>query len=316
MKILITGAAGYLCQEAIAQLSARGHTLRLSDVIEMNTEHEFIKCNILDTDDLAAAMEGVDVVFHTVIGGKPSEPDTPAGHVRERSKRFAATVMGTFNVLQMAAEIGIPKVVMVGSEAARGQKLPLIESEICDENTKPLPDGEYGLSKYIMEIIAEYAHRIDGVKTVVLRNAWFGAAAGKDLERMGTKLLFQRCVVRSDLVRAAVLAIENEQLEHEVFMLCNTTEFTKEDIPELRTDTEAVIERYYPGTIDLFKKYEINLQPVYDRKVLWALDDSSKAEKLLGWKPTYTFRDFYTELKAGKYTKDYVFMDELTQAVQ
>ena len=28
---------------------------------------------------------------------------------------------------------------------------------------------------------------------------------------------------------------------------------------------------------------------------------------LLGWKPTFTFRDFYENLKAGKYPKDYVF---------
>ena len=311
MKILITGAAGYLCQEAIRQLSEQGHTLRLSDVVEMETEHEFVKCDILDTDDLAAAVDGVDVVFHTVVGGRTKEPDTPAGRVRGRSKRFAVSVMGTFNVLQMAAEIGVPKVVIVGSEAARGQKLPLIDSEICDEETKPLPDGEYGLSKYIMEIIAEYAYRIDGVKTVVLRNAWFGSAAGKDLNRMGNKLLFQRCVIRKDLVRAAVLAIENDKLQHEVFMLCNSTEFTVDDIPELRKNPDAVIERYYPSTFELFKKYDIDPKPLHDdRKVLWKLDDSSKAERMLGWKPTYTYRDFYEELKAGKFTKDYIFYDE------
>ena len=312
MKILITGAAGYFCQEAIAQLASREHTLRLSDLVKMDTEHEFVPCNILKPEDLAVAMDGIDVVFHTVVGKRTDEPDTPAGHVNLSSKRFEVSVTGTFNVLQMAAELGVPKVVIVTSEAARGQKLPITDVEICDEKTPARPDGVYGLGKYIMEIIAEYAARIDGVKTVCLRNAWFGSPAGWDMQRMATKLLFQRAVTRYDLVRAAVLAIENESLQHEVFLLSNSTEFTREDIPALRARPEEVIEKYYPGVTAMLAEFGISLQPVYDRKVLWKLDDISRAERLLGWKPTFAFRDFYENLKAGKYSKDYVFFEEVS----
>ena len=312
MRILITGAAGYLCQEAIAQLAARGHTLRLGDIVELKTEHEFVKCDVLNPDEVMAAAKGVDLVFHTVVGGGRNEPDTPEGRVRRASKHCAVTVMGTFNVLQAAAELKVPKVVMVGSEAARGQRIRITFTEVCDEETPAKPDYVYAVAKYIMEIIAEYATRIDGVKTVVLRNGWFGAAQGKSVARMGETLLFQRSVTRKDLVRAAVLAIENDNLDHEVFLLSGATEFTKEDVPMLRTNPEQVIEKYYPGAAALLKEYGANLEALYASKDLWKIDDISKAERLLGWKPTFTFRDFYENLKAGQYSKDYVFLEEIS----
>jgi len=49
MKLLITGAAGYLATEVTRQLAERGHQLRLADIREMETEHEFVKCDVINT---------------------------------------------------------------------------------------------------------------------------------------------------------------------------------------------------------------------------------------------------------------------------
>ena len=252
-------------------------------------------------------MEGVDAVFHTVNWSLRGQPPSRLGEVRKASGSFAVTVMGTWNVLQAAAQLGVPKVVIAGSEAARGQRIRITDFEVCDEETPARPDYVYALGKYVMEIIAEYATRIDGVKTAVLRLASFGSAQGKTLPRLGRTLLFQRAVARKDLVRAAVLALENEELEHEVFLLSNSTEFTREDVPLLRTDPEKVIEKYYPGAPDLLREYGVDLQALYDSRDLWKIDDISKSERILGWKPTFTFRDFFENLKAGKYSKDHIF---------
>lgn len=313
MKILITGAAGYLCQEAIAQLSLAGHTLRLSDIIPYETEHEFCKCDVLSPEDVYAAVDGMDAVFHTVLGGLRGQPRSPLGVLRQASAHFNVTVMGTWNILQAAAQLNVPKVVMIGSEAARGQRIRITDYEVVDEETPAKPDYVYAVAKYVMEPIAEYSTRIDGVQTAVLRNAWFGSARGKPVATMGTTLLFQRSVTRKDLVRAAVLALEKEDLAHEVFLLSGVTEFTKEDVPMLRADPEKVIEKYYPGAPDLLREYGANLQGLYDSKDLWKIDDISKSERILGWKPTFTFRDFYENLKAGKYPKDHIFTEELSK---
>ena len=310
MKVLITGAAGYLATEVTRQLAERGHQLRLADIREISTEHEFVKCDVMNTDEITAAMRDVDVVFHTVVGGGRREPDTPENRVWGSSKHLGLTVLGTFNVMQAAKEMGVPKVVCITSEAARGQRIPITDVLICDEETPAKPDYVYALGKYLQEVMGEYFTRIEEVKTICLRNGWFGRPEGRSIQAMGSSLLYQRSVTRKDLARAAVLAIENETLEHEVFLLCNKTDFTEEDIPILRRNPAEIIEKYYPGAVSLLKEYGIDIEGIHKSKNLYKLDDISKAKRLLGWEPTFSFRDFYENLKAGKYSKDYVFVEE------
>ena len=255
-------------------------------------------------------MKDIDVVFHTVVGGGSREPDTPENRVWNSSKHFGLTVLGTFNVMQAAKEMGVSKVVCITSEAARGQQIPITDVEICDEETPAKPDYVYALGKYTQEVVAEYFTRIEEVKTICLRNGWFGRPEGRSLQAMGSSLLYQRGVTRRDLARAAVLAIENETLEHEVFLLCNKTDFTQEDVPALRRNPAEVIDKYYPGAVALLKEYGIDVENIHKSKNLYKLDDISKAKRLLGWEPTFSFRDFYENLKAGKYSKDYIFVEE------
>ena len=314
MKVLVTGASGYFCAELIAQLRLAGHELRLSDIVHMDTEHEFVNCSVTDLGTLAVAMDGVDAVFHTVVGGRKYPDDCPVNRARTSVAHFETTVVGTFGILQLAKEMGVGRVVMIGSEAARGQRIPITDWEVVDEWTEARPDYVYALAKYVMEPIAEYATRIDGVETAVLRNAWFGAAAGKSVTRMGVSLLFQRSCLRRDLVRAGVLALEKPDLGHEVLLLSGQTEFTPDDVPELRRDPKAVVERYYPGAYAKLATYGNGdeLERLFESRNLWKIDDISHAKQALGWEPTYAFRDFYEGLMADQYPQDYMFVERLS----
>ena len=315
MRILITGAAGYLATGVEEVLAAHGHTLRLADIREMETEHEFVKCDLRNVDEIIPTMKDIDVVFHTAFVSRSSfdvlfEESPDRGSVDLDLMTFDINVGGTMRVLRAAQEAGVPRAVVITSEAARGQRIPITDVEMCDEETPAKPDYVYALTKYVQEILCEYYTRIEGINTICLRNAGFGApynAAGRTLQSFGVALLMQRSTRRSDMVNAAVLAIEKEGLGHEVFMLTNKTEFTKDEVPMLRTNPEAVIDKHYPGAVALLEEYGIGMDTIKERKLLWKLDDTSKAERLLGWTPKYTFRDFYEELKAGKYPKDYVF---------
>lgn len=316
MRILITGAAGYLATGVEEVLAAHGHTLRLADIREMETEHEFVKCDVRNVDEIIPAMKDIDVVFHTAFVSRSSfdvlfDEAPERGSVALDLMTFDINVGGTLKVLRAAQEAGVPRAVVITSEAARGQRIPITDVEICDEETPAMPDYVYALTKYVQEILCEYYTRIEGINTICLRNAGFGApysgSPGRTLQSMGVALLMQRSTRRSDMVNAAVLAIEKEGLEHEVFLLTNQTEFTKDEVPMLRTNPEQVIDKHYPGAVALMKEYGIDMEMVKERKLLWKLDDTSKAERLLGWKPSYTFRDFYEDLKAGKYPKDHVF---------
>lgn len=311
MNILVIGAAGRLGTEVVRLLGESGeHTLRLGDIREIETEHEFLHCDVLNPHELIPAMKGMDVVFSAHVGGPRGRFDAPADRLRVSSGRFEVLVMGVFNIMQGAALVGVPKVVQVTSEAARGQRIPIKFVEVCDEETAAVPDYTYGLGKYIKEIVAEYTSRIDGVRTICLRNGWFlNPGQIWTLQTLGSTLLHQGSVTRYDMARAAVMAIENtdESIQHEVFLLTNSTEFSPEEVPELRTNPEAVFERHYPGILDLYKQYEIDFGGPKERGKFWKIDDTSKAKRLLGWEPTFTLRTFYENLKAGKYTKDQIF---------
>ena len=270
--------------------------------------------DVLNIPDLMATMKNIDAVFHTPFFSRSGYASViESGDRVERDvKTFEVNAFGTFNVLRAAQEAGVPKAVVVTSEAARGQRIPITDVEVCDEETPAKPDYVYALTKYTQEVMCEYFTRIEGIKTICLRNGAFGAPYGRNkvgrtLQLVGSSLLHQQLVTRNDMARAAVLAIENQTLEHEVFLRCNATEFTREDVPALRTNPEQVIEKYYPGAVSLLTEYGVDMQRLYESKELWKLDDMSKAERLLAWKPTFTFRDFYENLKAGEYTKDYVF---------
>jgi nucleoside-diphosphate-sugar epimerase len=314
MKILIIGAAGRLGSQVVKQLDevGTGDTYRLADVRPIETKHEFVKCDVLDPHSLIAAMRGMDLVYSAHVGFAKPASDASADKLQALSKDFEILTRGAFNIMQGAVLLGITRMVLVTSEACRGQLRPIKFTDVCDETTPALPDYTYALAKYVQEIIAEYYSRVDGLRTVCLRNAWFSNPwQNRDLNVLGSSLLTQGSVTVEDMARASVLAIlaaKKDTLpnKHEVFMLMNSTEFSKKEVQELRTNPEAVFERHYPGIIELYKKYEIDFQGPKERGQFWKIDDTSKAKRLLGWEPTFTLRTFYEDLKAGKYTKGQV----------
>ena len=310
MRILVTGAAGYLATGVVEILEKKGHTFRLTDIRDMETEHEFFKADVRHVDELIPLMKDMDVVFHTAFFSRSAWSGVTESVERD-IRTFDVNAFGTMCVLRAAQEAGVTRAVVITSEAARGQRIPITFTEVCDENTPAKPDYVYALTKYLQEIICEYYTRIEGISTTCLRNGGFGAPyggqPGRTLQQVARGLLMGRAVSRWDMCRAAALAIEKEGLDHEVFLLTNVTEFTQDEVLLLRLSPEQVIEKHYPGAVALLEEIGVSMQEIKDLQLLWKIDDTSKARKILDWTPKFTFRALYEDLKAGKYAKDHVF---------
>jgi dihydroflavonol-4-reductase len=147
--VLITGGAGLLGTELIAQLLAQGKQVRA--IYNKTALREFssgkleqIQCNILDVMGLEEAMKGIEQVYHcaAVVSFNP----------RRRDEMFKVNIEGTANVVNAALDAGVKKMVHASSVAALGrirEHEPINESMNWSEETS---NSRYGQSKYFAEM--------------------------------------------------------------------------------------------------------------------------------------------------------------------
>jgi len=122
-KVLVTGGTGFLGSYIIKELIEKGYSVRairrnnnLPAYIsnEILSRAEWIEGNVLDVVGLQDAMENVDIVIHS------------AGVVsfvkRDRKRMYQVNVEGTANVVNMALEKNVKKLIHISSVAALGRK--------------------------------------------------------------------------------------------------------------------------------------------------------------------------------------------------
>jgi len=120
MKTLVTGAAGFIGSNVVRALLEDGHDvramhLRAEDIRNLRgLEVERIAGDVTDRDSLRAAMKGCEVVFHLAAVYALWTPDGTGARMR------AVNVDGTRNVLDVARELGVRRVVHTSSIARFG----------------------------------------------------------------------------------------------------------------------------------------------------------------------------------------------------
>ena len=159
-RVLVTGGAGFIGGALVDSL--RGDTtVRVLDIDpdpNPPSDVEVIEGDIRDPETVAAAIEGVDTVFHEAA--LVSVADSVA-HPME-SHTINAT--GTLQVLE-AARNHDARVVVASSAAVYGDPdaVPVAESAGLD------PTSPYGLDKLAIDHYTRLYHELYGLDTVALR---------------------------------------------------------------------------------------------------------------------------------------------------
>ena len=164
MKALVTGGTGFLGANLAAGLIDRGWQVRvlrrstspLDAVKDLNVEHAV--GDVLEPDSLPAAMDGLDVVFHTAAISLywRYKPDVI----------YKVNVDGTRCVLEAAEQAGVRRVVFTSSAAAVGFVKDRLATE--DDPFNQLPGQfPYGHSKWLAEEIARGAAKNGQDVTIV-----------------------------------------------------------------------------------------------------------------------------------------------------
>jgi UDP-glucose 4-epimerase len=307
MRVLVTGGAGFIGSHVVDRLVDRGYGVRVIDSLSTGKLENlkghlndgavsFVKGDIRDAKLVTKCVRGVDAVIH--LAAMTSVPFS----IENPDLTFAVNVRGIINLLSSCAKQKVGKFVFVSSCAVYGEpeSLPITE----EHPTKPM--SPYAESKLACEKYCLGFHEKGLLRSVVLRlfnvygvrqvmNDYCGViAAFIDRVRRGLPLVVYGDGMQTrdfanvnDVADAVLSSVEKESSEGKVFNVGFGVPTSINDL------AKAVME--CAG---------LNLEVVHEEPRLGDIKhsyaDNSKAEELLGYKPTVSLKDGLRTLLAEK----------------
>jgi len=229
MKVAVLGAAGWLGRSIIANMQMH-HEVRAVDYsaeswkswddVDGAWRGETAYGDIGDYSSVDAALEGVDAIVHAAV----YSAGTPGGYGIDDENPFRINLKGLWNVLEVARQREIRRIVHVGSCQTVHPHGVFFDADVRR------PDGSlYAVSKRLQEEMCRQYHEAFGLSIVVLRPDYIvdsRLGIGKYREKLGKEHVPCRngWVCRHDLAEACRLAVECEGLEFDVFHIVGTSE--------------------------------------------------------------------------------------------
>jgi len=182
VRILVTGAGGFVGGHLLAALRARGHDVILADRAPHASDHDTLP---LDVTDPLAVRGAVELARPDAIAHLAAQAFVPAS-LTDPDGTFDVNAHGTLRLLEAVralADQGAapPRVLVVSSGDVYGAQPR--EAFPLRETTAPLPRSPYAASKIAAEALALAYARAWGVDAVVTR-AFNHIGPGQD-ERFG-----------------------------------------------------------------------------------------------------------------------------------
>lgn len=177
---LVIGGAGFIGQAIVGMLRERGEAVRVFDLLpHPNSDVESVVGDLRQAEQVAAAVEGADTVFHTASYifyglGKPK-------------RVFETNIQGTEHVLLACRKYGVRKLIYASSaEAVLGDGKGVSGDESLPYPTRHI--SYYGETKSIGEAMVLRANGEDGLLTCALRPS--GVYGENDKHQMSAMLGF------------------------------------------------------------------------------------------------------------------------------
>ena len=284
-KVVVTGGSGRLGQFVIRDLLTHGYqVLSLDKIPPREKLCPSWLADLRRPGDLFEALKGAYGIIHLGAYQAPNlAPD---------AETLSNNVSATYNVLRAAADLKVKKVVIASSTAAFGfiyaKNLWAPEYLPLDEDHPSTPQDAYGLSKVLGEQIADSIVSVNEDMTVSsLRfpGVNFDLSYESFRERWRNPPArtsgFWTYIDARDAATTCRLAVEARFKGHEVFI------------------ASAPKNCMIQPTLELIKKYLPKGAKI--KKVAgthWSCVDSSKARRLLGFKPEHLWQDYLEEGKA------------------
>jgi nucleoside-diphosphate-sugar epimerase len=303
MKILITGATGFIGRHLVGALS-KIYTVRClvrknSDITPLRElKVDIVYGDLLDKDSILPALDGIELVYHL------------AGEVYSRKKNdyYKGNVLATVNLLEACKRKYIKRIIFLSSV---GIYKPVATNTLLTEESECGPITYYGKTKLDAEelikkcdiswVIVRAPVTYGPYQTPVLNKFFLDGMNKKKIYFIGDGNNFRSLCFIDNLVQGLGLLANKPEVDRKTYILSDSTPYTFNEMIEtayrvIRRQVEVAHLPNFLGDIS-WKIYRLmdnvfNLCPVelYAIKKMQLHEgyDITKAKKEIGYNPTIT----------------------------
>lgn len=306
MKVLITGAGGFIGSFLVDSQLEQGHHVRgvdlHLDLLRHQSAHPHLEAllgDITDENLLNKIMDGVEVVYHLAS----AHLDVSLSDEHYQSVNVGATL----SLLEAARQAGVKRFVHCSSVGVIGD----VENPPAIETTECNPTNIYERTKLEGERAALDFFRQTGFPVVVVRPAWvYGPRCPRTTKLMrmisknrflffGKGHNFRHPVYISDAVKGLELCASVDGMKGEVFIIAGENAVQVSELVDVMSKELGVRspKLHMPIALGLLGGYSVEIafnfigkQPPFSRRSLdFFLKDNAydigKAKRMLGYQP-------------------------------
>jgi UDP-glucose 4-epimerase len=287
VRILVTGSRGKVGAATVTALHDAGHEVTACDLGPAVFERgepgapTYRQADLTRPGDAFAVVHGHDAVIHAA-----AIPD-PLHHPPHTV--FSNNLMAAFNMLEAAIRMGVPRFVNVSSETVPGfffPERPFVAAYApVDEDHPIAPQDPYATAKHFGEQLMDAGVRRSDIRCISIRPSWVQWEGNYD-HNLGPYLRdpdepsasFWSYIDVYDLAEALRLAAESDLPGHEVMYIASPDNCSGRPLAEM-------IRRHHPDSVQIRDHGREDASGI----------SCAKAERLLGYAPSRSWRDYLTE---------------------
>jgi nucleoside-diphosphate-sugar epimerase len=284
IRVLVTGATGFLAQHLIPELLNRGSKvagLSLGKQSNLNLKNfSYINIDLKDKNKLRKVIKKInpEKIFH--LAAYPDKDPT----FENTDQCIQNNIQGTLNLIHSLGKIDYGSLVHIGSyKEYSGSSMPFKESDAI------FPVSPYAISKACAEMYCKAYHELYGFPLVSLR---FPTIYGP---KQPAKNLVPYLIM-SSLNNSQLKLTKGEQKRELIYVSdvmdaminASLSKRAQGEIINVGTNKEHTLKEIVNTVVKLTKS---KIKPVwgaipYRKNEIWSMrGDNGKAKKLLDWKP-------------------------------
>jgi len=298
MKILVTGATGFVGDRLLKTLESEKNEIRII-ARKKHPIYETVLCDFQSSSIPANALSGIDTIYHLAGHAHDIYNDSTKNDLYRE-----VNINATVNLAEMAVKQDVKKFVFVSSVKAGGRSIP---GKCMTEENQNEPEGIYGCTKFEAELkLLEIGLKSKMKVSIVRSSLVYGPGVKGNLSIMLSgvekgwfpplpKVGNCRSMIHvDDLVRVILMIAKDDRANGEIFIATDGNKYSSREIYDRMCN---MLGKSIPkwGFPKIFFNFAAFIHPKLSKKMDKLLGDdcySSKKLQSLGFKAIYSLNDW------------------------